>query len=91
MMVYGTQNYWISGLYSSYGILNTKKHNISEIGCVSILRWAEGDTCTIYIVLLGHFPSGDILDLTDQLVGGYLTLEKLAVVDLIGMGNILEH
>jgi hypothetical protein len=29
-----TQNYWVSGLCSSSGILNTRKHNVSEIGSV---------------------------------------------------------
>jgi hypothetical protein len=41
-MVYNTQNYWISGLCPSSGILNTRKHNVSEIGSVSVLRWGEG-------------------------------------------------
>jgi hypothetical protein len=30
-MVYNTQNYWVSGS----GILNTRKHNIPEIGYVA--------------------------------------------------------
>jgi hypothetical protein len=34
-----TQNYWIFGLRSSSGILETRKHNVSETGSVSILRW----------------------------------------------------
>jgi hypothetical protein len=34
MMVYNTQNYWVSELCSSSGILNTRKHNISETGSV---------------------------------------------------------
>jgi hypothetical protein len=29
-MVYDTQNHWLSGLYSSFRILNTRKHNVSD-------------------------------------------------------------
>jgi hypothetical protein len=46
-MVYDTQNYWVSGLRPSSGILNTRKHNVSETGSVSILRWGEGDTYSV--------------------------------------------
>jgi hypothetical protein len=31
MMVYNTQNYWVSGLYPSSGILETTKHKVSEL------------------------------------------------------------
>jgi hypothetical protein len=37
-MVFNTQNYWVSGLCPSSGILNTRKHNVSETGSVSVLR-----------------------------------------------------
>jgi hypothetical protein len=37
-MVYNTQNYWGFGLCPSSGILEAIKHNISEIGSVSVLR-----------------------------------------------------
>jgi hypothetical protein len=30
MMVYNTQNYWVFGLCSSSGIVETRKHNIWE-------------------------------------------------------------
>jgi hypothetical protein len=40
-MVYNTQNYWVLGLCPSSGILQTRKHNVSETGCVSVLRWGE--------------------------------------------------
>jgi hypothetical protein len=33
-----TQNYWVSGLCPSTGILGTRKHNVSETGSVSFLR-----------------------------------------------------
>jgi hypothetical protein len=36
-MVYNTQNYWVFGLFSSSGILGTRKH-VSETGSVSVLR-----------------------------------------------------
>jgi hypothetical protein len=32
------QNYWVSGLFPSSGILNIREHNILKIGYVSILR-----------------------------------------------------
>jgi hypothetical protein len=34
-MVHKTQNYCVSGLCPSSGILNARKHNVSEIGPVS--------------------------------------------------------
>jgi hypothetical protein len=43
-MVYNTQNYWGFGLYPSSGFNNYKekdKHNVSETGSVSVLRWGE--------------------------------------------------
>jgi hypothetical protein len=41
-MVYNTPNYWVFGFSPSFGILETRKHNVSETGSVSILRWDEG-------------------------------------------------
>jgi hypothetical protein len=41
MTVYNTQNYWVPGLCLSSGILNTRKHSISETQFVSVLRWGE--------------------------------------------------
>jgi hypothetical protein len=38
MMVYNTKNYWVTWLWPSSGILNTRKHSISETGTISILR-----------------------------------------------------
>jgi hypothetical protein len=32
-------NRWLSGLCPSSGILNTRNHNVSETGSVSVLRW----------------------------------------------------
>jgi hypothetical protein len=40
-MVYDTENYWVSGLCPSSGIVETRKHNVSETGSVSVLRWGE--------------------------------------------------
>jgi S-adenosylmethionine hydrolase len=37
-MVYNTQNYWIFGLSPSSGVLETRKHSVSETESVSILR-----------------------------------------------------
>jgi hypothetical protein len=41
------EHYEFSGLFSSSGILNTRKHNVSETGSVSILRRGEGDTYSV--------------------------------------------
>jgi hypothetical protein len=46
-MVYNTQNYWVSGLCPSSGILNTRKHNVSKTGSISVLRKGEGDTYSV--------------------------------------------
>jgi hypothetical protein len=32
------QNYWCFGLCPSFGILDSRKHNVSETGSVSVLR-----------------------------------------------------
>jgi hypothetical protein len=45
-MMYHTQNYWVFGLRPSSGILETRKHNVSETGFVSVLRWEE-DTYSV--------------------------------------------
>jgi hypothetical protein len=45
-MMYNTQNYWVFGLCPSSGILETRKHSISETGSVSVLRWG-GKTPTL--------------------------------------------
>jgi hypothetical protein len=37
MMAYNTHNYWIFGLHPSSGILETRKHNVSETDPVSIM------------------------------------------------------
>jgi hypothetical protein len=38
--VYNIQNHWIPGLCPSSGILNTRKHNVSETESVQLLRLA---------------------------------------------------
>jgi hypothetical protein len=42
-----TQNYWVLGLCPSSGILETRKHNFSEIGSASVLRWGGWETPTM--------------------------------------------
>jgi hypothetical protein len=42
-MVHNAQNCWVFGLCPSSRIPETREHNVSETGSVSILRW-EGDT-----------------------------------------------
>jgi hypothetical protein len=49
------QNYWVLGLCPSSGILETRKHNVSETGSVSVLR-REGKTPT----QLGHLERANL-------------------------------
>jgi hypothetical protein len=37
-MTYNTETYWIFGLFPSSGILENRKHDVSETGSVSVLR-----------------------------------------------------
>jgi hypothetical protein len=46
-MMYNTQNYWVSGLCPSPGILNNRKRDILETGSVSVLMGGEGDTYSV--------------------------------------------
>jgi hypothetical protein len=41
------QNYWVFGLFPSSGILDTRKHDVLETGCVSVLRWRGEDTYSV--------------------------------------------
>jgi hypothetical protein len=50
--VYNIQNYWVSGLRPASRILNRRKHNVSETGFVSALRWGEGGTQLVLLLLL---------------------------------------
>jgi hypothetical protein len=40
-LVCSTQNYWVFRLLPSAGILETRKHDVSETGSVSVLKWGE--------------------------------------------------
>jgi hypothetical protein len=42
-----TQNYWGFGLLPSSGILGTRKYDVSETGCVSVLRYGGEDTYSV--------------------------------------------
>jgi hypothetical protein len=46
-MVHDAQNYWVSKLCPSSGILKTKKHDVSETASVFVLRPGEGDTSSV--------------------------------------------
>jgi hypothetical protein len=46
-MVYNTQNYWGFGLCPSSGILETRKHNVSETGSVFVVRGGGEDTYSV--------------------------------------------
>jgi hypothetical protein len=37
-MAYNTQNYWVFGLFPSSGIVQNRKHDVSEAGSVSVLK-----------------------------------------------------
>jgi hypothetical protein len=42
--VFFFQNYWVSALCPSSGILDNRKHNVPETESVPVLRWGDGDT-----------------------------------------------
>jgi hypothetical protein len=44
---FNTQNYWVFGLCPSSGILETRKHNVSRTGYVSVLRWEGEDPYSV--------------------------------------------
>jgi hypothetical protein len=46
-MVYNAQNYCVSGLCPSSGILIARKHDVSVVGSVSVLRRGEGVTYSV--------------------------------------------
>jgi hypothetical protein len=48
-MVYNNQRHWVFGLCPLSGILETRKHNVSETGSVSILD-EGGDTYSVGFV-----------------------------------------
>jgi hypothetical protein len=48
-MVYNTQNYWVSGLCPSSGILETRKHNVSETGSIPAPRCGGGEETPIQL------------------------------------------
>jgi hypothetical protein len=39
--ILSVQSRWVFGLYLSSGIPRSRKHKVSETGCVSVLRWRE--------------------------------------------------
>jgi hypothetical protein len=52
-MVYNIQNHWLSGQCPSFGILNTRKHNVSDTGSVFVFRWGERERERKRSTLLG--------------------------------------
>jgi hypothetical protein len=38
------QNFWVFRLFPSSGILENRKHDVSETGFVSVLRWRDEGT-----------------------------------------------
>jgi hypothetical protein len=45
--VYNNQKHWVCAPCPSSRILNTRKHNVSRSGSVSVFMWGEGDTCSV--------------------------------------------
>jgi hypothetical protein len=43
MMVYNNRNYWVFGFCPPSGILEARKHNVSETESGSILRWGGAE------------------------------------------------
>jgi hypothetical protein len=48
--IYEPKNYWVFGLFPSSGNLQNRKHDVSETGSVSVLKW-EGKTPTQLVLL----------------------------------------
>jgi hypothetical protein len=47
-MVYNTQDYWVFWTFPSSGILENRKHDVSETVSISVLRWkGGGDTYSV--------------------------------------------
>jgi hypothetical protein len=49
-MVYNTWSHWVSGLWASYGTMDTKKHNVSGKGKMEILvdSFSETLCCLVF-------------------------------------------
>jgi hypothetical protein len=46
-MVYHSQNYWVFGLSPSSGIPGNRKHDVSETGSISVLRYGGESTYSV--------------------------------------------
>jgi hypothetical protein len=83
-MTYNTQNYWVSGLCPLSGILNTRKHNVSETGPVSVLMGVK-ETPTLLGPLeranLNHWSSPLILRTETDLVSETLCFLVFKIPD----------
>jgi hypothetical protein len=42
--------YWVFGLFPSSSILEKRKHDVSETGSVSVLRWRSEDTYLVWLL-----------------------------------------
>jgi hypothetical protein len=45
-MVYNTQDYWVFWTFPPSSILETRKHDVSETGSVSVIRYKGGGNKT---------------------------------------------
>jgi hypothetical protein len=70
--MYSTQNYWVFGICPYSGILKYRKHNVSETGSVSILRWIERH-------LLPFYPSSTNMRALSQFI---LNISLLSPFDI---------
>jgi hypothetical protein len=46
-MVYHIPNKWVFGLFLSSGVVETRTHDVSETGSLSVLRYGGEDTYTV--------------------------------------------
>jgi hypothetical protein len=46
-MVHVTQNHWAFGHCLQSGVLQSRRHSVSETESVSVLRWREGDNYSV--------------------------------------------
>jgi hypothetical protein len=86
-VAYNTQNCWSFRLCPLFGILKTRKHNVSESGSVSLsMRWEE-DTCNVRSLRKSYIQSPDLVRCiySTNVVGKDLDTFALRVVSVNGI------
>jgi hypothetical protein len=53
-MVYNTDNYWVSGLRPSSGVLNTRKHDVLKTSIFRYVVFSCDRLCGLVVRVLGY-------------------------------------